>query len=101
VGGHGGLHAARAAWHAAGGYLRARHGALRHQHRRDPAFFPDLSTTLIEGEGQAEFIRLNAIILKACDPHLSQRYASAGEMHRDLLNAQNALEPEAKTQGNG
>jgi serine/threonine protein kinase len=64
---------------------------------RDPVFFPELSTTLVE-QGQADFIRLNAIILKACNPDLAVRYASAAEMHAALLSLQNALERAATTQ---
>jgi serine/threonine protein kinase len=51
---------------------------------RDPGFFPDLSTTLMERSGHAEFVRLNAIILKACQPDLAQRYQTTAEMLRDL-----------------
>ncbi len=54
---------------------------------RDPSLFPDLSTTLMERSGHAEFVRLNAIILKACQPDLAQRYQTAEEMIRDLHKA--------------
>ena len=47
---------------------------------RDPGLFPDISTTLMERSGHAEFIRLNAIILKACQPDLMQRYQTTAEM---------------------
>ena len=51
---------------------------------RDPGYFPDLSTTLMESNGHAEFFRLNAIILKACQPDLAQRYQTTSEMLSDL-----------------
>jgi CHASE2 domain-containing sensor protein len=58
---------------------------------RDPGFFPDLSTTLIANSGHVEFIRLNAIILKACQPDLAQRYKSTAEMLAELREASKAL----------
>ena len=59
---------------------------------RDPAFFPELWTTLVEETNKVDFIRLNGIILKACQPDHTKRYASAAEMEADLLAAQTALE---------
>jgi len=50
----------------------------------DPGFFPDLSTKLMESSGHAEFVRLNAIILKACQPDLAQRYQTTAGMLKDL-----------------
>ena len=47
---------------------------------RDPGFFPDISTTLMATNGHAEFIKLNAIILKACQPDLAKRYQTTAEM---------------------
>ena len=58
----------------------------------DPAFFPELSTSLVQRTGQAEFIRLNPIILKACNPDRAKRYTSAAEMHAALLDLQKTLE---------
>lgn len=51
---------------------------------RDPGAFPDLSTTLMERSGHAEFIRLNAIILKACQPEVANRYQTTADMLREL-----------------
>jgi tetratricopeptide (TPR) repeat protein len=59
---------------------------------RNPAFFPEISTTLAENIEAAEFFTVNAIILKACQPDPAHRYASALEMHRALQGAQKALE---------
>jgi serine/threonine protein kinase len=59
---------------------------------RNPAFLPEISTTLAENIEAQDFFSVNTIILKACQPDLAQRYASALEMHRALQEAQEALE---------
>lgn len=59
----------------------------------DPGFFPDLSTTLMQRSGHEEFIRLNVIILKACQPDLARRYTMTSEMFRDLQEAAKAGNP--------
>ena len=59
---------------------------------REPALFPEVSTTLVVKEDHKDFIRFNAIILKACQPDRAQRYASAAEMHSALLAAQKTLD---------
>jgi serine/threonine protein kinase len=64
---------------------------------RQPARFPDLSTTLLERTGDADFMRLNPIILKACQPDCAYRYASAAELERALQGAHNALEANIAT----
>jgi hypothetical protein len=61
----------------------------------DPAYFPELSTGLIERTGEADFIRLNSVILKACHPDLRQRYPSASVFHGALFELQKALENSA------
>jgi serine/threonine protein kinase len=61
---------------------------------RDPGFFPELSTTLIEEPDRADFLRFNAVIVKACQPERAQRYASAAEMHAALIDVQKALDRE-------
>ncbi len=58
---------------------------------RDPDFFPAVSTTLVARTEREEFIRLNTVILKACQPDREQRYASAAQLHADLLEVQKAL----------
>ena len=58
---------------------------------RDPDFFPAVSTTLVERTERTDFIRLNALILKACQPDRALRYASAAQLHADLLEVQKAL----------
>lgn len=58
---------------------------------RNPTFFPELSTTLASSNDVPDFFRLNTVILKACYPDCSQRYASAAEMQTALLKAREAL----------
>jgi CHASE2 domain-containing sensor protein len=50
----------------------------------DPKFFPDIATTIMERREHADFVRFDAIILKACQPDVKQRYQAAGDMLRDL-----------------
>lgn len=57
---------------------------------KSPAFFPDISATLMERSGYEQFIRLDAIILKACQPDITQRYQSTDQMLKDLQGALNA-----------
>ena len=54
-------------------------------------FRSELSTTLV---AKPEFMRLNEIICKACQPVADQRYASAAEMLRALREAQRGLDDE-------
>lgn len=58
----------------------------------DPGFFPEISTTLVAQTHGPDFIRLNAVILKACQPDVAKRYASAGEMKAALLEVLQAPE---------
>ena len=59
---------------------------------RNAAFFPEIATTLVENKDPVEFFPLNTIVLKACQPDLPQRYASAVEMHQALQEVQELLE---------
>jgi serine/threonine protein kinase len=52
---------------------------------REPDAFPEVTTALVEKTPAQDFIQLNAVILKACQPDRAKRYASAAEMHADLL----------------
>jgi CHASE2 domain-containing sensor protein len=58
---------------------------------RDPAFFPEISTTLAENIEAEDFFAVNTIILKACQPDPAQRYASALELYHALQAAREAL----------
>ncbi len=58
---------------------------------RNPDFFPGVSTTLAEKGMKDEFLPLNAVVLKACQPDCSQRYASVAEMQGDLRKIQSLL----------
>jgi eukaryotic-like serine/threonine-protein kinase len=51
-----------------------------------PKFFPDIGTTLMQRDDHAEFMRFDAVILRACQPDIKQRYQAASEMLRDLEN---------------
>lgn len=55
---------------------------------REPELFPAVSTTLVEKANPKDFLGLNAVILKACQPDRAQRYASAAQMHAALLELQ-------------
>ncbi len=55
---------------------------------RNAAFFPEIATTLVDTTEPLDFFPLNNIILKACQPDLQERYASAAEMHNALLKLQ-------------
>jgi serine/threonine protein kinase len=57
-----------------------------------PAYFPEISTTLVDPRRLSDFFPLNTVILKACHPDIRQRYGSAAEMHRALLETQKKLE---------
>jgi serine/threonine protein kinase len=58
---------------------------------REPVLFPELSTTLVEGTSSSDFIRLNAVIIRACQPDCTQRYASAAELLDALRNLDQSL----------
>lgn len=58
---------------------------------RDPGRFPDLSTILLDGSGHVDFMRLNAIVLKACQPEIEQRYQTTAQMLADLRRAAGEL----------
>jgi CHASE2 domain-containing sensor protein len=55
---------------------------------RSATFFPEIATSLVAPGNPADFFPLNDIILKACQPDPTQRYASAAEMRRALLEIQ-------------
>ena len=55
---------------------------------RDRARFPELPTSLGDRTDAAPLLRLNAIILKACEENVSNRYQSVSELRADLLDLQ-------------
>jgi CHASE2 domain-containing sensor protein len=63
---------------------------------REAALFPEISTNLMNGSAPADFLGLNAIILKACDVRLDFRYASALEMHQDLRKLSTKMQTHEK-----
>jgi len=44
------------------------------------AHFPEVATTLVDTQGPGDFLPLNNVILKACQPVLTERYATVAEM---------------------
>ncbi len=58
---------------------------------RSTAYFPEIATTLVASAEPADFFPLNTVILKACQPDVAQRYASAAEMPQALQRAWKAL----------
>ena len=61
---------------------------------QEPESFPMIATTLVNGTGGAEFVRINSIILRACHPERSRRYASVREMADALKEVQATLQNE-------
>ena len=55
---------------------------------RDRQQFPELPTSLADRTDAAALIRLNSIILKACEENVRKRYQSASELRADLLDLQ-------------
>ena len=58
---------------------------------RDPGLFPEISTTLLDKTTGDDFIRLNALIVRACQPDCTQRYQSAAELRAALEETRKAL----------
>ena len=52
---------------------------------KDRQDFPELPTWVDQFEDRERFLELNEVILIACKNDLNQRYASAWDMHADLL----------------
>jgi CHASE2 domain-containing sensor protein len=51
---------------------------------RAAALFPEVATTLVSTEEPPEFLPLNTVILKACAPLPTERFASAAELRAAL-----------------
>ena len=60
---------------------------------RDPEFFAELSKVLQGNEDPDACAPLNNVILKACQPDVAKRYATAAEMRAHLLGVMGQLEP--------
>jgi serine/threonine protein kinase len=58
---------------------------------RAVALFPEVATTLVSTEEPPEFLPLNDVILKACQPNPADRYASAADLRAALQTVQAAL----------
>jgi CHASE2 domain-containing sensor protein len=59
---------------------------------REPCFFPELSTTLLECTGENSFMPFNRILTRACHPDCSIRYASVKELRTSLETVGKDLE---------
>src|SRR4030095_7880779 len=57
---------------------------------KTPEMFPTLPTTLVANSDYG-FIALNRVILRACQPKLSERYKSAADLKEDLQAVQGTL----------
>jgi len=55
--------------------------------------FPDLSTLLVAGGNSRDFLLLNAVILKACQPDATARYQSAEKLKAALTAIEDKLNP--------
>ena len=53
-----------------------------------PALFPEFSETLFAEKDPTDFLLLNTVVLKACQPDPRERYGSAQEMHCALASLQ-------------
>jgi len=58
----------------------------------DPGLFPDISTRLMEPI-HPDYARVNAIVLKACQPDLAKRYQTTAEMLAELKQALETAQP--------
>ena len=54
---------------------------------RDRLQYPDLPTSLF-ANADPVLLKLNDIVLRACEPNPTERYQSAAQMHEDLLKLQ-------------
>jgi len=52
---------------------------------KDRMDFPAVNTQIADLPDKATLLRLNEVLLRACDTNCRERYASAEEMHDDLL----------------
>ncbi len=59
---------------------------------RPPGLFPEVATTLVRPGEPPEFLPLNNVIMKACQPSPKERYASAMEMRAALAEALKTME---------
>ena len=57
-----------------------------------PGLFPEISSTLAAMASPPEFMRLNSVILKACEPDIARRFASAAEFCAALVELQKLCE---------
>ncbi len=65
---------------------------------KDRMDFPAVNTDIADLPDKATLLRVNEVLLRACDHKCSERYATAEEMHDDLLRVRDgeALEERAR-----
>jgi CHASE2 domain-containing sensor protein len=54
---------------------------------RQPMQFPEMATTLVSAAEPPDFLPLNRVIMKACQPVASDRHASAAQLAEALMEA--------------
>jgi CHASE2 domain-containing sensor protein len=59
---------------------------------RAPGLFPEVATTLVNTGEPPEFLPLNTVILKACQPFPADRYVSAAQMSSALATVPTTIE---------
>lgn len=66
---------------------------------KDRLQFPEMNTGLADFPDRAQLLRLNEVLLRACAGSASNRYATAREMHEDLLRARDGKPLAARAKG--
>ncbi len=66
---------------------------------KDRLQFPEMNTGLAGFPDRVQLLRLNEVLLQACAGAASERYATAREMHEDLLRARDGKPLAARAKG--
>ena len=64
---------------------------------RDRMNYPDLPTSVIDGPSDSNLLKLNEIILKACESNSDRRYQSAFQLHEDLARLKETMQAASGT----
>jgi serine/threonine protein kinase len=65
---------------------------------QSPEMFPSIATALVKDTSSEDFLRVNSVILRACEYDRKLRYASVREMSAALREAEAALESDLAAQ---
>jgi hypothetical protein len=68
---------------------------------RQPGLFPEVATTLVGSREPPEYLPLNDVILKACQPAPADRYATAAELGGALAAGLQAMDQGGPPPGRG